>query len=127
MRTILVEGDKTFKIKVPDGARVTFGPWSPPKKAGDRYTERSDSDKRGTLRVYANSTNDSIIAVFAGVTGFRDLTLEYSEKVAVEEVSEVWKSDEKGYEREVKGKRSSKWIEPDAPLALPAAKRSRKR
>lgn len=119
MKTILVQGDKEFKIKVPDGARITFGPWSPPSKDGRAY---GDDAKRGTLRVYANSSNDSIIAVFAGVTGFRDLSLEYSEKVAVEEVSTVWKSDEKGYEMERKGHATHRWID-EAKMLPPPRKR----
>jgi hypothetical protein len=32
MKELLVFGERTFKIKVPDDAAITFGPWSPPRK-----------------------------------------------------------------------------------------------
>jgi len=31
MRQLLVFGEKTFKIEVPDDAKITYGPWSPKK------------------------------------------------------------------------------------------------
>lgn len=50
MKTILVEGEKTFRITVPDDAAITFGgPWSPPSKDGGF---RDQESKRGTLRIY---------------------------------------------------------------------------
>lgn len=108
-KTLLVESDgKDFKITIPDNAKVTFGPWSPPKKNG-LYESREHPT--GTLRIY-QGTKDNIIACFAGVTTFRDLSMEYMEKVAVEEGAKVWKSDQKGYVREEKVSVQQEWQKP---------------
>ena len=75
-RTLEVWGERNFTIDVPDTAKVTFGPWSPPNAKGGHYgTERG-----GTLRIYAGKTVASnVIAVFSGVSGFRDTSLTYEE------------------------------------------------
>lgn len=112
-RTLLVEGTKTFKLTIPDDARITFGPWSPPKEKG--FT--SEEHKRGTLRIYQSRSTrtEDIIDVFSGVTSFRDITaIEYSEQVIREEGATIWKSDKHGYERETKARYEEDWIE--APL-----------
>lgn len=121
MRQLLVFGSKTFKITVPDDARITFGPWSPPNA---KQRDNFDSDgKKGTLRIYKGAAKDSnILACFAHVSGFRDLSLSYMEEVAKEEGATVWKDDEQGYVREEKVKRSREWIEPPRP-ALTNGKR----
>lgn len=125
MRELLVFGDKTFKIRVPDYAQVTFGPFSPPPRGGGRnFGEYPDSAKAGTLRVYGRTKKD-ILACFAGVRGFRDLSIGYAEEVAREEGAVLWKDDEKGYTREDKVKRSKEWIEGEVGL-LPPAKGKRK-
>ena len=111
MRTLLVSGTKEFRITVPDEAKLTFGPFSPP--SGKENTYRTPEGGRGTLRIYANSSpNASIIGVFAGVDSFRDIALEYSEKVATEEGASIWKSDQNGYEREDKKSVKSEWVDP---------------
>jgi hypothetical protein len=114
-RQLLVFGEKTFKITIPEDAKVTFGPWSP-GGGQDKYGN-SPSALRGTLRIYEGKTDKStILGVFSGVTGFRDLSaLEYMEEVAREEGAIIWKSDEKGYEREEKVSQSSEWITPSLP------------
>lgn len=115
-KELLVFGEKTFKITVPDDAKITFGPFSPPGKMG--YQNRPESAV-GTLRIYVKN-KENIVAVFAGVKGFRDLSLEYAEEVAKEEGATIWKSDRDGYQREEKFKRSREWIEP---AALPPAEK----
>jgi hypothetical protein len=122
-KQLLVFGERTFKITVPEGAKITFGPWSPPNKKGHWDTE----EKRGTLRIY-KGTKDNIIACFSGVTGFRDLSMQYAEEVAKEEGATIWKDDEKGYMREDKVKREKAWVaDPmallDAPEETPKKKR----
>lgn len=113
MRQLLVFGDKTFKIEIPDDAKITFGPWSPPTRSsnnpsgadmfgGPRYSPT------GTLRVYQGS-KENIVALFAGVTGFRDLSLSYAEQVAVEEGASIWRDDQEGYVREDKVSRTRTW------------------
>ena len=110
-REILVFGAKTFKVSVPDGAKVTFGPWSPP--TGEGKYQVSEKALNGTLRIYESTkTGSGILAVFSGVTGFRDTGLEYSEEVAREEGAIIWKSDKDGYQREEKVNRTADWISP---------------
>lgn len=111
MRQLLVQGKKTFKITIPDDAKVTFGPWSPPK--GERHWE--DGNKTGTLRIYQGS-KENIIACFSGVESFRDLSMGYAEEVVREEGSVIWKDDEAGYVREDKKKSTRDWIEPQKQL-----------
>lgn len=112
MREILVFGEKTFKIEIPDESKVTFGPWSP--QTGEKYNT-SERALSGTLRIYAGGTAaSSILAVFSGVKGFRDLSINYAEEVAREEGSIIWKSDRDGYQREEKVQRSADW------MAIPA-------
>lgn len=64
----------------------------------------------GTLRIY-KGTKDNIVALFSGVSGFRDLTLEYSEMVAREEGAALWNSDQHGYVREEKIQRTNEWVD----------------
>lgn len=122
MKEILVFGDKEFKIKVPDDAKITFGPWSPPTKGGqERYERVERGGNVGTLRIYGK-TKEEILAVFAGVHGFRDTSLNYSEKVAVQRGDTLWEDDEKGYVREHRVRSTTKWV-PDPVKALPATPR----
>jgi len=112
-KELLVFGEKTFKITVPDDAKITFGPFSPPGKMG--YSDRPER-ALGTLRIYQKS-KDNIIAVFSGVKGFRDLSLEYAEEVAREEGATIWKSDRDGYQREERVTRQREWVEPVKEIA----------
>jgi len=94
-RTILVHGDEKFQIEIPDDAELTFGPWSPPTKAEDRGF-RSDEQRRGTLRVYS-ATKKQILAVFAGVTSFRDISQITYQKEIVQlkgMTTTIWESDD---------------------------------
>ena len=110
-RTLLIVGHKTFRITIPDEAKVTFGPWSPGGSGESKYG-MSDKALNGTLRVYATTkANASILAVFSGVTSFRDSGIEYEEQVAKEEGAILWKSDKDGYKREEKVQRSAAWVE----------------
>ena len=111
MKELLVFGPKTFKISVPDEAKITFGPWSPP--TGEGKFSVSEKALNGTLRVYENHKSGAgILAVFSGVTGYRDTSLGYEEEVAREEGAIIWKSDKDGYKREEKVKRTSDWVTP---------------
>lgn len=128
MKTLLVEGDKTFKIDIQDDAKITYGPWSPPKtmKGNAGYEHRDEGSKRGTLRIY-QSDGKSILACFAGVTSFRDITaVKYSEMVAREEGASIWKDDEKGYMREDKRAVVKDWVKDPHLLPPPTPKRTRK-
>jgi hypothetical protein len=108
MRQLLVFGDKTFKIEIPDDAKITFGPWSPPTQRQDSHAWHQSGRSTGTLRVYQGS-KENIVALFAGVTGFRDLSLSYAEQVAVEEGASIWRDDQEGYVREDKVSRRRSW------------------
>jgi hypothetical protein len=116
MRQLLVFGARTFKIEIPDDAKITFGPWSPPtKNRGGMYQEQG-FNPTGTLRIYRGS-KENIVALFAGVTGFRDLSLSYQEQVAKEEGATIWKDDDEGYVREDKFSRKKEWREIEGPAA----------
>lgn len=118
-KQLLVYGAKTFKISVPDGAAVTFGPWSPP--SGTEKYGASEKALNGTLRIYQGSkATENIIAVFSGVRGFRDLSLDYEEEVAREEGAVIWKSDKDGYKREEKVSHASDWVIPSTENLLPS-------
>ena len=125
MRKLLVFGEKTFKISIPDEAKITFGPWSPPSAGVKAY----DSPKAlsGTLRVYENAkTGASVHAVFSGVNGYRDLSLGYAEEVAKEEGATLWKSDEHGYEREERVSAKTQWVDSAKLLGEGKKKRGKK-
>lgn len=112
-RTLMVFGYKTFQIKVPKSAKITFAPFSPPGKHG--YA--NDPGKaQGTIRIYEGAAQTTpIIGVFSGVTGFRDMSLDYMEEVAKEEGATIWKHDDKGYMRESKVSGSREWSVPEVP------------
>lgn len=113
-------GNKNVKLTIPDDARVTFGPFSPPAK--DKHGYPSDRGGNvGTLRVYGpgTETKASILAVVTNVQGFRDLgTVEYMEEVAVEQGAVMWRSDTEGYKREENVKRSSAWVDPSRQIDM---------
>ena len=124
MRTLLVEGAKTFKIEVPDDAKITFGPWSPPNKRGLYNTEGGPT---GTLRIY-RGTKENIIGCFAGVTGFRELSaVHYMEQVAKEEGASIWKSDHEGYSREDRVVAKKEWVKEPALIAAPSTAEAKKK
>jgi hypothetical protein len=113
MRRILITADKKFIITVPDDATLTFGPWSPPTDE-NRKMGYGREEKRGTLRVYEKGLKSKIVAVFSGVTSFRDMSIGYAEEVVKEEGATIWKDDEKGYYRESKVKSVKEWT-PELP------------
>lgn len=79
-RKLHVWGDKSFTIEIPDDAKVTFGPFSPPGTGGYRA---SGGSPVGTLRIYKGAkSTENVIAVFSGVSGFRDEALDYEETMA---------------------------------------------
>lgn len=121
-KQLLVFGETTFKITVPADAKITFGPWSPPTKGFDGNRE----SLKGTLRVY-QKTKDNILACFSGVTGFRDLSMNYAEQVAKEEGAIIWKDDKDGYKREEKVSRVAEWVQGDAVAKLTPPKPSKNR
>ena len=125
MRKLLVFGEKTFKISIPDEAKITFGPWSPPSAGVKAYD--SALGLSGTLRVYENAkTGASVLAVFSGVNGYRDLSLGYAEEVAKEEGATLWKSDEHGYEREERVSAKTQWVDSAKLLGEGKKKRGKK-
>lgn len=109
-RVLLCErqGGKMFRVTVPEGAKVTFGPWSPPSGKDRVY---GGAEMGGTLRIYeSKSSGASIIGCFTKVVSFRDDTLDYEEQVAIEKGASLWHSDQKGYKREESYSRETKWI-----------------
>lgn len=108
-RTLLLETtDGDFRITIPLGARVTFGPTIPYEKKNSY-----DGPRPGySLRVYENSKNDSLIAVFGGVKSFRDTSIPHAKLIIREAGKSVWKSDEEGFKVEEEVKKSQHWMEP---------------
>ena len=119
-RELLVFGDKDFKITVDAESKITFAPFSPPRANDSRGYGGGERSSVGTLRIYAENNEKRIIAVFAGVRGFRDMSLDYIEKVIVEEGATIWKNDENGYMRDSKVEGSAKWVQPAPALPSPA-------
>lgn len=109
------ENGKEFRITVPAGATITFGPWSPPTSKERAYGDNRSS--QGTLRIYEGpKSTASIIAVFSGVASFRDVSIDYMEAVATQEVRKLWKSDKDGYVSEEEGKFGKQWVKQGDPL-----------
>lgn len=108
-RTLLLQTtDGDFRITLPPGARVTFGPTVPYEKK-----DYSNSQHPGySLRVYENVKNDSLIAVFGGVKSFRDTSIPHAKLIIREAGKSVWKSDEEGYKVETEVNKSEHWVEP---------------
>jgi len=82
MRTIIVNGEKTFTLTLDENCSLTFGPFSPPNGKDSRYENASGLSKlKGTLRVYRGktATANNILAVYSGVESFRDMSIGYSE------------------------------------------------
>lgn len=122
MKTILVlTGDgKEFRITVPDDARMTYGPFSPPAAKGQNGGYGESAKAVGTLRVYQGEGTKNILGVWSNVTSFRDVALDFEEKVATEEVSTMWKSDRHGYRQESSHTKTYDWggEDDDAPAQL---------
>lgn len=110
MRQILVFGEKTFRLGLPDDVRVTFAPFSPPTKGQDWNRDA----RAGTLRIYRG--RDDIIAVFSGVSGFRDLSLVYAEQVAEMKGDTNWRDDQGGYAQQSNVTRREVWVDDPAKL-----------
>jgi len=114
LRELTVFGEKTFKIKVSKDSKITFSPWSP----GDKYG--NSGKNTGTLRIYEKGEKSTVLAMFSGVTSFRDTELDYMEQVTIEQGATVWHSDQNGYSREDKSSSERQWVDPkDEHIALP--------
>lgn len=116
-RTLLVTrtSGKIFRLTIPEGARVTFGPWSPPTTETKAYG--GDKALSGTLRVYSpgTKTTENILGVWSGVEGFRDEGIGYAEMVEQVVGSVVWNDSKDGYVREEKVNRTRDWDENPLP------------
>ena len=110
-RTILVfTSNKNFKIEVPDDAKVTFAPWSPPTEGG----WRGNGSPVGTLRIYKGSKeNGDVMGVFSGVHSFRDIDLHYEEEAVILKGATVWHDDNGVYHKETDVARTTEWVVPE--------------
>lgn len=106
VRTLLVkDAEGEFKVEIPEGSKLTFGP-AVPYKTKHGY----EAPNHGyALRVY-QGTKENLIAVFNGVTTFREIGLPVSRLVVREGGKTVWKSDEKGYEVQASVERNAAWV-----------------
>jgi len=127
-REIIVFGAKTFKFTLPDEARLTFSPWSPPSAKGRNfgYEDGGGGRAAGTLRIYKGSGDKDILACFSGVTGFRDMSLNVLEQVTVQQGDTVWKDDGNNYSRQSKEARTKEWRLAELPPVTIEAKKAKK-
>lgn len=103
-KVLLVKDAKgEFRVTLPAGAKLTFGPNVPYARKGGYGQEAGYA-----LRVYQGS-KENLIAVFANVEWFRDVSLDVSRLIVREAGKTVWKSDEKGYKVEESVQRQETW------------------
>src|SRR5678815_4748085 len=99
-RTLLVDDARgRFKVDIPEGCAITFGPFSPPVKSAKGYGIDGGygGTGGGTLRVYQGSkTNGPMIACFCNVSGFRDIAMNVEREVVEESGGHTWHRDENG-------------------------------
>ncbi len=91
-------GDKSgkFRVTIPADAKVTFAKVNPQADRG--------YDQTYAIRIYKTENNQ--LAVFTGVTGFRDLSLAIEREVISETGSVSWTSSEDGTSRQESTKRT---------------------
>lgn len=111
-RVLLVRDDEgEFKITLPEGSRITFGPDIPFDKMKGSNNTYHLNNKSYALRVYSGKTNDTLIAVFAGVHNFRPLDMPHAKLVIRESGKSLWKSDETGFETQTSGKTERSFVD----------------
>ena len=98
------DAEGEFKVVIPADSKVTFGPTIP-------YSPKNGypGSNHYSLRVYKGSNKENLIAVFAGVERFRDVSLDVQRLVIRESGKTVWKSDETGYKVEENVERQRSW------------------
>lgn len=107
-RTLMGKDDQSeFRVVLPVGARVTFGPDIPNQRANHMH----DGQRSYALRVYAGRGNDTLIACFSHVQWFRDTALDVSRLIIREAGKTLWKNDEKGYEVNTSVQRDAQFVD----------------
>lgn len=91
---VIVEG-------IPDDAKITFGPMTPGSKSSYGYEK--------TLRIYTSTTNQ--LAVFVGVTSFRDLSLTIKKRKVTNEGETVQVQGPDGRYSNVVQNQTWEWVE----------------
>lgn len=70
IKTLFVTAEDSFyTLTIPDNAKITYGPWSPPSAKSAYVGAKGGGGNRGTLRVYAGS-KENIIGLYTGVLSF---------------------------------------------------------
>ena len=113
VRTLVIEGGTgTFRVKVPEDAKITFGPFSPPNPNARRGYGDGGYSPIGTLRIYVGSEKN-IIGCFTHVYSFYEEGMEI-EKLVVEESGEsFWQTDETGSVQASSTRRKKNWKKAD--------------
>lgn len=130
-RLLQVMGTESFRIEVPDGAKVYLGPTVPKKEnplpegakitnltlyaQEQEYSHGRDGSGAKYYTLHVEDADGSKLAMIPNVSGFRDLNINYTQKVATEEGATVWKSDNEGYKREETLRRQERWQKDDPP------------
>lgn len=96
---LYLNNGKEKKIVVPKEAKLTFGPGIPGPRTINQGSFTSN-DREYCLRVYVGDKESGLIAVFAGIREFRDLSIACDEMVIREAGNTVWRNDETGYKHE---------------------------
>ena len=112
MRTLILTNcsGKNTRVTVPDKARVVFGYITTTTTMKlDRYAR--DLPFVRAFQVF--DEDESLLACFTDTASFRDASINYAEEVVREEGASIWKSDNNGYEREEKLKKTKAWDEPE--------------
>lgn len=114
MRKIRVyDGDGDFVIEVPQDAKITFHYFNPASAGSsgyDKYGGRGNTNasRETALRIYEGKTERSgQIAVFLGVTGFRDESIKLTRMVEEVKIMQTYENDGEG---DVFGEFSSKRV-----------------
>lgn len=80
-------GGGDFLIDIPSDASVTFGYFNPGKSQERNQYGRGEEERRTALRIYQDRGQKHQLAVFLGVDGFRDTSINLTrlkQKVTIE-------------------------------------------
>jgi hypothetical protein len=119
IRTLIVtlDNSKNVRLNVPDGGRVSLGFVTIPTPEGVKPLHWSDRPYFKAFQIHDKDGNS--LCCMQNVSSYRDMTINYAEEVVREEGASIWKSDNNGYEREEKLRRTQTFDEGTTQLPAP--------